>query len=100
MALVFWDVDTQYDFMFSDGKLYVTGAEQVLPQLSQLTRHARKAGIPIVASIDHHVMTDPELSATPDFRETFPPHCLQGTPGHDKVDATRTLDPLYVDDTP
>ena len=97
---IFWDVDTQYDFMFSDGKLYVPQAEDCLPQLAKLTRHARKQGIRVVGSVDYHAAGDAELSEKPDFHETFPPHCLAGTPGHDKVDATRALDPLWIDSAP
>jgi nicotinamidase/pyrazinamidase len=97
---IFWDVDTQYDFMFSDGKLYVPEAEEILPQLARLTRHARRAGVRIVGSIDHHSMSDPELSTTPDFGDTFPPHCLADSAGAAKVDATRPLDPMWIDGAP
>jgi nicotinamidase/pyrazinamidase len=94
---IFWDVDTQYDFMFSDGKLYVPGAEEILGALARLTRHARANGIRLWGSIDHHSLADAELSTTPDFVATYPPHCLAGTPGAAKVDATRVVDPLWVD---
>jgi nicotinamidase/pyrazinamidase len=94
---IFWDVDTQYDFMFSDGKLYVPGAEEILGALARLTRHARARGIRLWGSIDYHALSDAELSATPDFEETFPPHCLARTAGEAKVDATRALRPLWVD---
>jgi nicotinamidase/pyrazinamidase len=99
-GLLFWDVDTQYDFMFSDGKLYVPGAEDILPALAKLTRHARAKGIRIVASVDHHDLSDPELSPSPDWRSTYPPHCLAGSPGAAKVDATRAADPLWIDQAP
>jgi nicotinamidase/pyrazinamidase len=99
-GLLFWDVDTQYDFMFSDGKLYVPGAEDILGPLARLTRHARAKGIRIIASVDHHDPADPEISSSPDYRETYPPHCLAGTPGAAKVDATRPLDPLWIDRAP
>jgi nicotinamidase/pyrazinamidase len=98
--MIFWDVDTQYDFMFSDGKLYVPGAEEILPQLARLTRHAHVHGIRVIASVDHHSLSDPEISSQPDFDDTYPPHCLSGTPGAAKVDATRSNDPLYVDQAP
>ena len=45
---LFWDVDTQFDFMHADGKLYVPDAEQIIPRLKQLTDHAHRAGIPIL----------------------------------------------------
>lgn len=99
-GLLFWDVDTQYDFMFSDGKLYVPGAEDCLPALARLTRFARARGVRIVASVDHHSLADPEIAASPDFRTTFPPHCLAGSPGAAKVDATRAIDPLWIDGAP
>ena len=35
--VIFWDVDTQHDFMDPDGKLYVQGAELIKPKLEQLT---------------------------------------------------------------
>src|SRR5262249_676919 len=31
---------------------------------------------------------DVEISKTPDFQETFPPHCLRGSAGHAKVAST------------
>jgi nicotinamidase/pyrazinamidase len=97
---IFWDVDTQYDFMFSDGRLYVPGAEEILPALARLTRHARAAGVRLWGSVDHHAPSDAELSDAPDFAATFPPHCLAGSPGADKVSATRVVDPLWVDGEP
>jgi nicotinamidase/pyrazinamidase len=99
-GMVFWDVDTQYDFMFSDGKLYVPGAEDILPQLARLSRLARTRGVRVVASVDHHALSDAELSLSPDYRATFPPHCLAGSHGAAKVDATRLVDPMWIDQLP
>ncbi len=59
---VFWDVDTQGDFMHPDGALYVPGAEEIIPNLGRLTRHAHARGIRIVASADDHVRDHSELS--------------------------------------
>ena len=66
---LFWDVDTQYDFMRADGKLYVPDAEQIIPRLKQLTDHAHQAGIRVLASADDHFPGHRELSGRPDFRE-------------------------------
>jgi nicotinamidase-related amidase len=52
---LFWDVDTQVDFMHADGKLYVPDAEEIIPTLSALTDYAHRRGIRIVASADDHV---------------------------------------------
>ena len=97
---LFWDVDTQFDFMHADGKLYVPDAEQIIPRLKQLTDHAHRAGIPILASADDHVAGHRELSEHPDFRETFPPHCMRGTPGQRKIPETTLRDPLVIEPKP
>jgi nicotinamidase/pyrazinamidase len=83
-SLLFWDVDTQVDFMDPEGKLYVPGAEMIVANVQRLTSFAADRGIPIVADVDAHLETDPE------FRD-YPPHCLAGTPGQKKV--VRTLLP-------
>jgi nicotinamidase/pyrazinamidase len=97
---IFWDVDTQNDFIMPDGRLYIRGAESILPSLGALTGFAREKGLPLLGSVDYHTVKDTEISASPDLRETFPPHCLIGTPGQDKVEATRPKDPLWIDSLP
>ncbi|HEX6643064.1 MAG TPA: isochorismatase family protein [Gemmatimonadales bacterium] len=100
IPVIFWDVDTQYDFMRADGKLYVPGSEEIIPALRDLTRHAHDRGIPIVASADDHEPHHRELSDTPDFRESFPPHCMRGTPGQAKIAETELRDPLVIHPEP
>lgn len=95
--VIFWDVDTQYDFMHADGKLYVPDAERIIGNLKQLTDYAHAHGIGIVASADDHVMGHVEISGTPDWKTTFPPHCLRGTPGQNKIPETTLRDPLVVE---
>jgi nicotinamidase/pyrazinamidase len=95
--IVFWDVDTQYDFMHADGKLYVPEAERIIGNLKRLTDYAHANGIRIVASADDHTTADPEISDTPDFATTFPPHCMRGTPGQKKIPETGLRDPLVIE---
>jgi nicotinamidase/pyrazinamidase len=95
--LLFWDVDTLYDFMRADGKLYVPGSEEIIPTVGALTAFAHARGIPIVASADNHEGTDAEISDTPDWSTTFPPHCMRGTPGQQKIPESALLDPLVVE---
>jgi len=97
---MFWDVDTQHDFMMGDGNLYVPEAMGLVSQLQKLTNYARETEIPIWGSVDYHSETDSELSGTPDFRDTYPPHCLQGTPGQEKIPVTRPRHPLWIDSRP
>jgi nicotinamidase/pyrazinamidase len=85
---IFWDVDTQADFMFPDGALPVPGAEAIRPNLGRLTDAARAQGITIVHTADDHDRHDAEIAADPDFVETFPAHCLRGTPGAARLPET------------
>lgn len=98
--LIFWDVDTQVDFMKSDGKLYVPDSEAIIPTLRQLTDHAHDRGIRIIASADDHLPGHRELSDTPDFRETFPEHCMRGTPGQQKIPETALRHPIVIEPEP
>ena len=91
---ILWDVDTQFDFMLPDGKLYVPGAEETVPAMKRLVDAARVAGIVHVASADDHELTDAEISAEPDFVTTYPPHCLRGTRGARKIPETDQEDPV------
>jgi nicotinamidase/pyrazinamidase len=72
--LIFWEVDTQADFMQPGGKLYVPGAERLLPNLRRLTDAAREGRVLLVSHGCYHTKDDPEF-------KIFPPHCIQGTPG-------------------
>ena len=95
--LVFWDVDTSYDFMRADGKLYVPGSEDIIPAVRALTDFAHTHGIRIVASADNHQLSDPEISDAPDWKLTFPPHCMRGTPGQLKIAEAQLRDPLVIE---
>jgi nicotinamidase/pyrazinamidase len=91
---ILWDVDTQVDFMEPNGKLYVPGAAEVAETMQRLVDAARAAHVIHIASADDHELTDPEISDEPDFRNTYPPHCLRGTRGAEKIAETKQLDPL------
>jgi nicotinamidase/pyrazinamidase len=71
---IFWQVDVQRDFMLPGGKLYVPGAEKLVPNIRKLTDAVRDDRVFMVSSGDFHPPNDPE------FRQ-FPPHCLKGEPG-------------------
>ena len=81
MRTVFVDVDTQLDFLFPAGALYVPGAERILPALGQLNHYAEAHGIPLLSTADAHAENDPEFAA-------WPPHCVAGTLGQRKPAAT------------
>ena len=88
--VVFFDIDTQFDFISPKGALYVKGAEKFVKNLKKLVDYARKNKITVVATTDAHIPDDPE------FKE-FPPHCVFGTPGQEKVDETRQKEPFIIE---
>ena len=73
---IFWEVDVQVDFMLPGGRLYVPGAEKLLPNIRKLTDVARRNEVFLVSSGDFHPPDDPEF-------KQFPLHCVKGTPGAD-----------------
>ena len=81
MKTVFFDVDTQIDFLYPAGALYVPGAETIVERVAALNRHAAAHGIPVISTMDAHSEDDPE------FRD-WPPHCVAGTTGQQKPAAT------------
>ena len=82
---IFWDVDTQFDFMMPEGNLYVPGAESIIEKVSVIRKFALENGYSIISDIDWHSLDNEEISESPDFRDTFPPHCMAGTPGSERV---------------
>src|ERR1700675_3627014 len=75
---IFWEVDVQADFMLPGGKLYVPGAEKLLPNIRKLTDAARRGDVFLVSHGCFHPANDPEF-------KQFPPHCVRGLPGADFV---------------
>src|SRR5260370_27331190 len=75
---IFWEVDVQADFMLPGGKLYVPGAENLLPNIRKLTDLARRGEVFLVSHGCFHPVDDPEF-------KQFPPHCLKGAAGADFV---------------
>ena len=91
--LVFFDIDTQVDFMRPDGRLYVPGAEQIVPNLVKLMSFAREHGVPVISSADAHTPDDPEFAI-------WPPHCVIGTPGQQRIPETQFADAVVVPSQP
>ncbi|MFL6239427.1 MAG: isochorismatase family protein [Actinomycetes bacterium] len=86
-ALVVTDV--QNDFC-EGGSLAVTGGAAVA---AAITKHiAASAYDHVVGTRDWHVAPGAHFSAEPDYVDTWPPHCVVGTPGaafHPALDAAR-----------
>jgi nicotinamidase/pyrazinamidase len=83
--LIFWDVDTQFDFMKPEGTMYVPGAETIIEKVSEVRKLALQNGYSVIADIDWHSLSNEEISESPDFNKTFPPHCMAGSPGSERL---------------
>jgi nicotinamidase/pyrazinamidase len=77
MNTIFVDVDTQIDFLFPTGALYVPGAERLLPAITELNRRAPL----LISTMDAHTENDPEF-------QIYPHHCVAGTAGQQKPAST------------
>ncbi|RCV49944.1 nicotinamidase [Marinitenerispora sediminis] len=73
-------VDVQNDFC-EGGSLAVAGGARVAEAVSELIAAHRGDYAHVVATRDHHVDPGGHFSATPDFVDSWPPHCVAGTPG-------------------
>jgi nicotinamidase/pyrazinamidase len=91
---LFYDVDTQRDFVQPGGKLFVPGTDRIIPKLSAITELARHSGVRVIASVDRHFPGDPELERN---GGDFPDHCMDSTTGQKKIDATAARNPVFVE---
>ena len=77
MKTVFFDIDTQIDFVYPAGALYVPGAEHILPLVGERNRRAPA----LISTMDAHTEDDPEF-------QIYPHHCVVGTTGQHKPTIT------------
>jgi nicotinamidase/pyrazinamidase len=72
-------VDVQRDFC-EGGSLAVAGGESVAARISELLSgdHSYAA---VVATRDHHIDPGSHFAAEPDYIDSWPPHCVVGSPG-------------------
>jgi len=85
-------VDVQNDFC-EGGTLAVAGGSAVAAAITQyLSSPAARQYAHIVATGDHHVDPGSHFSGHPDYVDSWPPHCVAGTPGaafHPDLDTSR-----------
>ncbi len=89
MKTIFFDVDTQLDFLYPAGALPVPGAEDIVKYLVELTSFAAAQRIQIISTADAHAEDDAEFKA-------WKPHCVQGTVGQQKASGTLLRNPLVL----
>ncbi|MDO8516891.1 MAG: isochorismatase family protein [Nanoarchaeota archaeon] len=93
---VFYDVDTQNDFMNSNGALYVPDAELIKPNLILLTDYAEgekynEKRFPIIGSVDRHFGSEEYKEREGELAKwggPFPDHCMDKSEGYRKIAET------------
>jgi len=90
---IFFDIDTQLDFLYPAGALYVPGAELIEPTLVRLNHHAAANGILVISTMDAHTENDPEFKA-------WPAHCVAGTLGQRKPAGTLLPNAIVISNNP
>ncbi len=87
LGRVLVDVNTQADFLDSDGRFCVRNREALIPRLRRLMSTVRVARLPVISAVEVHRPTDSFYG--------MPLHCLTGSPGQLKVPFT-LLSPRVV----
>jgi nicotinamidase/pyrazinamidase len=73
-------VDVQNDFC-EGGSLAVAGGAAVAKGLTEHLREHRGDYALVAATRDYHVDPGPHFAAEPDYRDSWPVHCVAGTAG-------------------
>ncbi|MFB0619415.1 isochorismatase family protein [Streptomyces sp. AGS-58] len=74
-------VDVQNDFC-EGGSVAVAGGAEIAVKACDLVSRADAAGYThVVATRDHHIDPGDHFSDTPDFKTSWPVHCVAGTQG-------------------
>jgi nicotinamidase/pyrazinamidase len=74
--------DVQNDFC-EGGSLPVTGGAAVAAAISAALAATPDAWDHVVATKDHHIDPGTHFADRPDYVDTWPAHCVAGTPGED-----------------
>ncbi len=87
--MIFWGVDVQNDFMLPDGRLYVPGAEEIIPNVKRLVEACHRGYVVLASSADAHNIDDSEFSR-------WPKHCVKGSPGAELIPEAKVANRLII----
>lgn len=74
------DICTQRDFLAPGAILQVANRDALIPKLEQVFAWARREGVGTFSSVESHRRSEPLAG--------FPLHCIDGTPGQEKLEFT------------
>lgn len=78
MRRVLLVIDMQNDFVAEGGALSFPAAREVIPFIADKIKETLAQGREVLFTLDTHTPGDAEF-------QKFPPHCLEGTPGHNLI---------------
>lgn len=81
LPCVLMDVNTQNDFLQEDGACPINDREQVVASLRRMVAWAKRNHAPVISSVDCHRTCEVRFAR-------LPAHCLDGTPGQQKIGFT------------
>ena len=101
MKTILWKVDMQNNFLYEEDKfenaLTIPNAVEIISTAKKVTDIAKNYGIQIVSTADWHLEDSKEISKNPDFKETYPPHCMAGTLGAEIIDELKPENPYVIE---
>lgn len=83
---ILWIVDAQKDFIDKVGKLSVNAPAEIRNNMKKILDWAILNKIPVGFSKDWHSVSDNEISDNPDFKSTYPEHCLANSDGAELIE--------------
>ena len=81
LECVLLDLNTQADFLGSVAACVVKNAAELRPALRRVVAWAKWNHVPVISSVDSHRETETS-------HDGFPRHCIDGTPGQQKLPYT------------
>ena len=75
------DVNTQRDFLDSEGACPIANREMVVPMLRRVVAWAKRNHIPVISTVDCHRPCEVRY-------KPLPQHCVDGSHGQEKLDCT------------
>ncbi|HRX85363.1 MAG TPA: isochorismatase family protein [Phycisphaerae bacterium] len=81
LPCVYVDVNTQKDFLTERAACPVQNRDVLVPALRRAVAWAKRNHVPVISSLDCHRRGELRNAR-------LPQHCLDGTPGQDKIDFT------------
>lgn len=85
--LVFFNVDTQQDF-FNRESVDIPNGDSIFNNLELITKTAEQKNIKVINSLRWFKSDSSFFSTVPDYKLTFPTHCIKDTKGARFIDQT------------